>query len=530
MKLTTLLLVISMGTCYSSISYSQSTRISVDFKGETIKQVLSEIEKKSEYVFFYLDDVLDVNRKVTVSAKNETVENILKQVLNPKTNSYLVSDRQIYILKKNHQNTSVKTKKQQREIKGKVTDENGEPVVNANVVEKGTTNGTVTDEEGLFTLEDCDNNSVLQVSFIGYKTLEILVGDLGFIEVELESESILDEVVVVGMNIRQTKRSLTGAMSQIETKELKQSPVANLNNALAGRLPGLISVQSTGEPGNDQSNLYIRGIGTYGSNTAPLIVVDGLPRGQGSFSQIDPNEVESVSILKDASSSALYGIQGANGVIVVTTKRGSANQKTAIDFTGQFSSARPIRLPEYMDLYNSALYYNENDTNMGLSPRFNESALQSIREGTEPYLYPDVNWLDEILRDQANQSQYNVNISGSSDHVRYFASGSYLNQGTLLNHGDVFKANYGLSPKFDRYNFRSNIDINATKRLDVQIDLAGRLEQRAGPSSGFGHVFSAISLLPRFAMPLFNPDGSLARFIHEYENRTSFSGLVFFSG
>src|SRR5699024_6659811 len=140
MKLTTLLLVISMGTCYSSISYSQSTRISVDFKGETIKQVLSEIEKKSEYVFFYLDDVLDVNRKVTVSAKNETVENILKQVLNPKTNSYLVSDRQIYILKKNHQNTSVKTKKQQREIKGKVTDENGEPVVNANVVEKGTTN------------------------------------------------------------------------------------------------------------------------------------------------------------------------------------------------------------------------------------------------------------------------------------------------------------------------------------------------------------------------------------------------------
>src|SRR5699024_731312 len=123
--------------------------------------------------------------------------------------------------------------------------------------------------------------------------------------------------------------------------------------------------------------------------TAPLIVVDGLPRGQGSFSQIDPNEVESVSILKDASSSALYGIQGANGVIVVTTKRGSANQKTAIDFTGQFSSARPIRLPEYMDLYNSALYYNENDTNMGLSPRFNESALQSIREGTEPYLYPD---------------------------------------------------------------------------------------------------------------------------------------------
>src|SRR5699024_5377005 len=199
MKLTTLLLVISMGTCYSSISYSQSTRISVDLKGETIKQVLSEIEKKSEYVFFYLDDVLDVNRKVTVSAKNETVENILKQVLNPKSNSYLVSDRQIYILKENHQNTSIKTKQQQREIKGKVTDENGEPLQGVTVSVESTDKQTSTDNEGEFELPISQNDGALLFSNIGYKSHRHVLANEREVNIILQNEVTgLDELVVVG--------------------------------------------------------------------------------------------------------------------------------------------------------------------------------------------------------------------------------------------------------------------------------------------------------------------------------------------
>ncbi len=519
MKLFVLCFALGIGICYSNDNYSQTARVSLHLKNKTVQQVLSEIEKKTEYVFFYQDNVLDGNRKVTVNTDNRKVADVLDEILTPIGNTYFVSDRQIYVVKRSESSVAAEIKKQLRQVKGKVTDESGEAIAGASVVEKGTTNGTTTDEQGLFTLEDCDNRSVLQVSFIGYKTWEIAVGKLDFIDIKLEPESTLDEVVVVGMNIRQTKRSVTGAMSRIETKELKQSPVANLNNALAGRLPGLISVQSTGEPGADAANLYIRGIGSYSSNTAPLIVVDGLPRGMGSFSQIDPNEVESVAILKDASSSALYGIQGANGVIVVTTKRGAANQKNVIDFTGQVSAMQPIRLPEMINLYDAALFYNENDKNMGLTPRFTEAALQSIRDGSEPFLYPDVNWLDEILRDQAYQNQYNVNISGSSNKVRYFASGSYLKQSTLLNHGDVFKENYRQTPKFDRYNFRSNIDIDATKRLAVQIDLAGRLEERVGPAQGFANTFGTISTLPRFAMPIYNPDGSFgngSEVLHPY--------------
>src|SRR5690606_8384102 len=243
-------------------------------------------------------------------------------------------------------------------------------------------------------------------------------------------------------------------------------------------LPGLISVQSSGLPGQDAAALYIRGVGTYGANRAPLVVIDGLPRGQGNFSQIDPNEVESISILKDASSSALYGIQGANGVIVVTTKRGGSNQKPVIDFTAQQAIQSPDRLPNNMRAYDIAKYWNEWDSNSDLSPRFSEEVLQTISDGSEPYLYPDVNWFDEILKSSSPQSHYNLNISGSSNRIRYFASGSYINQGTLLKHDDEFQENYGLKSKFDRYNFRSNIDIEATSLLNIQIDLAGRLENR----------------------------------------------------
>src|SRR5690606_20573609 len=230
-------------------------------------------------------------------------------------------------------------------LKGLITDQSGNPISGATITIKNTSIATTSTRTGNFEIKlptDLSLDVTLVVSNIGYETIETVIGDRKEINVSLVSTiGNLDEVVVVGMNFKQTKRSVTGAMATIETKELKQSPVANLNNALAGRLPGLISVQSSGLPGQDAAALYIRGVGTYGANRAPLVVIDGLPRGQGNFSQIDPNEVESISILKDASSSALYGIQGANGVIVVTTKRGGSNQKPVIDFTAQQAIQSP---------------------------------------------------------------------------------------------------------------------------------------------------------------------------------------------
>src|SRR5690606_8802867 len=314
-------------------------------------------------------------------------------------------------------------------LKGLITDQSGNPISGATITIKNTSIATTSTRTGNFEIKlptDLSLDVTLVVSNIGYETIETVIGDRKEINVSLVSTiGNLDEVVVVGMNFKQTKRSVTGAMSTIETKELKQSPVANLNNALAGRVPGLMTVQSSGQPGADAAAMYIRGVATYGSNTAPLIVIDGLPRSEGSFSQIDPNEVESVSILKDASSSALYGIQGANGVIVVTTKRGRSEQAPTIDFTNQTGLLQVTRSPRPASTYEYASRWERPySDNSGFSTPFNDDVLSRLKDGSaDPYLYPNINWVKEILKPTSSQQQNNINISGSSNIVRYFVSG-----------------------------------------------------------------------------------------------------------
>ena len=400
----------------------------------------------------------------------------------------------------------------QRIITGIVQDVNGEPIIGASVIQDKTSNGVITDVDGSFSLNVPEGAKVV-VACLGYRDYVFTVSKQSSYQIVLEdSAEFLDEVVVVGMNNRQTKRSITGAVSTIQTKELIQSPVANISNALAGKLPGLITVQSSGEPGADAASLYIRGLGTYGSS-APLVVIDGLPRNKADFDMLDPNEIESITILKDASSSSLYGIQGANGVVVVSTRRGGGNSKPKISFTVQQALQQPIRLPETMSSYQQALYQRATDFNDGQPMRYTDEVLEIIKTGSDPYQYPNTNWFDVVLKDHSWQQQYNINISGSAgkdNRVNYFISGSYINQGTLLNHEEVFSKNYGVNSKYDRYNFRSNLDVQATKRLNIRIDLAGRLETRVGPSESFPYVFQVITTRKPSSQAIYNPDGTLA--------------------
>lgn len=408
--------------------------------------------------------------------------------------------------------SEVVSSQSERVITGIVKDANGEPVIGASVIQDKTSNGVITDIDGKFSLTVPEGSEIV-IACLGYQDAVVKIGKMVHYAVVLQdSAEFLDEVVVVGMNNRQTKRSITGAVSTIQTKELVQSPVANISNALAGKLPGLITVQSSGEPGADASALYIRGLGTYGSS-APLVVIDGLPRNKADFDMLDPNEIESITILKDASSSSLYGIQGANGVVVVSTRRGGGNARPKISFTVQQALQQPIRLPETMNSYQQALYQRATDYNDGQPLRYTDEVLDIIKSGSDPYNYPSTNWFDVVLKDHSWQQQYNINISGSAgkDHrVNYFISGSYINQGTLLNHEDVFRKNYGVNSKYDRYNFRSNVDVQATKRLHVRIDLAGRLETRVGPSESFPYVFQVITTRKPGSQNIFNPDGTLA--------------------
>ena len=400
----------------------------------------------------------------------------------------------------------------ERVVTGVVSDISGEPIIGASVIQTGTLNGVITDLDGKFSIS-VPSNVELTVSCIGYENYSFVPDKRDRYEIFLEASSeFLDEVVVVGMDNRQTRRSITGAISTIDTKDLVQSPVANISNALAGKLPGLMTVQSSGEPGADASTLYIRGVGTYGTTT-PLVVIDGLPRDKADFDMLDANEIESITILKDASSSSLYGIQGANGVVVVTTRRGGANTRPKISFTIQQALQQPMRLPETMSSYEQALYNRTVDANDGQPVRYTDEVLEIIRSGSDPYLYPNTNWFDVVLKDHSWQQQYNINVSGSAgkdNRVTYFVSGSYINQGTLLNHEDVFQSNFGVRSKYDRYNFRSNIDIKATKMLDIRFDLAGRFETRIGPSTSFSNVFNIITSRSPSSQSVFNPDGTLA--------------------
>lgn len=487
----------------SAKSYSQN----VNFTGSNIPltKAFREIEQQTGYSFFVNHQLLKDAKPVSLSLKNATIYEALEACLANQKLTYLIIDKTVILKSRNKADEFPQT----LTVSGKVTNDAGEVLPGTTVLVKGTSIGATANAEGYYQITAPSMKDTLVFSFIGYEKQEIPINGSTTINVRLGvSGRSMDQVVVVAMGNQQTRRSVTGAVATIRTKELKQSPVANLSNALAGRLPGLITVQASGEPGNDAAKMFIRGIGTYG-NTAPLVVIDGLPRSQEDFNQLDANEIESVSILKDAASTALYGIQGANGVIVVTTKRGGSNQKPLISFTAQQAVQQPVRLPRMMSTYQQAEFYRELDKNNNQPERYNDEVMQIIKDNSDPYLYPNVNWFDALLKNATTQNQYNLNISGSTNNIRYFVSGSYIGQGTLLKYGDEFETNYGLKTKFNRYNFRSNIDVDATKMLHIRIDLAGRLENQVGPSSGFSNFFNEITDRSPAAAPIFNPDGTL---------------------
>ncbi|WP_201300923.1 SusC/RagA family TonB-linked outer membrane protein [Sunxiuqinia indica] len=317
---------------------------------------------------------------------------------------------------------------QKRTINGKVTDQTGMGIPGATVVIKGVNAGTVTDIDGNYSLSAPIDAEALLFSFVGLGTKEVPIDDQTVINVVLEESSIgLDEIVAVAYGA-QKKVTVTGAISSIGGDELLKTPTGSISNALSGAVSGLSSVQYSGEPGADAANIYIRGMASLNS-TSPLIQVDGVER---DFTQIDPNEIESVTILKDASATAVFGVRGANGVILITTKRGKEGQ-AKISASTSFGVQVPTKLLEFADSYQYASFYNESQANDGVdasSYKFKPEVLEAFRTHSNPILYPDVDWMDYLLKNGAKQTQHNVNISGGVEKIRYFVSlGVYTQEG-----------------------------------------------------------------------------------------------------
>ncbi len=383
----------------------------------------------------------------------------------------------------------------QIKIYGTITDEKNQAVSGATVNEKGTTNTTSTNDAGSFQMSVRSSRSVLEISAVGHATKEIAAGQQSAINIVLNSTNKeLDAVVVVGYGT-QKKISNTGSQSSMAGTLLVQSPTANISNSMVGRLPGLFASQASGEPGNDQSTIRIRGVGTFNGSQEPLVLVDGLQ--VDNYNNIDPNEIENITILKDASSTAVYGIRGANGVMIITTKRGKAGPaKVSNTFNNAINSFTAIR--SQMSAYDWANSFNQaikNDaylTGGTYTPRYTDAELEKFKTGSDPIFYPNVDWYKVMLKKTSSQQQHNLNVNGGTDKVRYAISVGMFNQEGLFNNTKL-NPDYDAQLKFRRYNFRSNLNFNVTQRFKAQLDMSSQTEQRSGSNASIPNVIENIA-------------------------------------
>lgn len=362
-------------------------------------------------------------------------------------------------------------------VKGNVRDQSGEPMAGVNVIVEGTTIGTMTDSNGNFTLNVPSTSIKIKFSYIGYEDQIVLIKNNRNLNITLnENSEMLDEVQIIGYGT-QKKITVTGAVSSVGTKDILKSPVPNIAQALTGKVPGLSTIQYSGQPGADDPAIFVRGIGSLDAKrAAPLVMVDGVER---SFFRLDPNEIENITVLKDASATAVFGVRGANRVILVTTKRGEEG-KAQISVSTSASLQKPIRLYEYANSYDYAVAFNEKLTNDGASPVFGEKILDAFKNHTDPLLYPDMDWMELILKPTSFQSQHNLSISGGTDRVRYFTSVGILTQDGLFR---SFDAGYNSNFTYNRYNYRANLDIDVTRSTLLKINLGGRLEDTKEPNT-----------------------------------------------
>ncbi|MDR3188299.1 MAG: TonB-dependent receptor [Prevotellaceae bacterium] len=396
-------------------------------------------------------------------------------------------------------------------ISGLVTEGDGNPMVGVAVVVSSTKAAALTDADGRYSVMAAVGDEIVY-SFLGYVTEKRTVGaNEATINVRMIVSAVnMEELVVVGYG-QQKKESVVASINTVTFKELAVTG-RGLSNTLAGKLPGIIAIQPSGEPGYDDSNFWIRGISSFAGGTSPLIIIDGVPRSKTDMNNIPVDEIETFSVLKDASATSVYGSEGANGVVLITTKRGLP-QKTAVSFNFEHSIRTPLRMPQSLDSYRTLNLYNEATWNeagnplVNWLPTYDDQTLESYRLGVDPDLYPNVNWLD-LLKSHTNVERYTVNFRGGNDRVKFFTSGAYYTEEGLYNSNTV--ENYDANLKYERFNLRSNIDMEITKTTKLTVDLSGYFVKQNAPLTTADDLWSIISMAPRHLFPMVYSDGSFA--------------------
>ena len=494
MKISAIILIIGMLHASAEVYSQNGNEVSVNLINVTLPEAIKHIESKTDYLFiFNPNDIGRSNVRVSIAADNQSIEKILDALLKGTGLEYTVRGRHLVLHPKKEAETSgnVTTSIAQPasiRITGTVIDAEGETLPGVTVMIKGTSTGTTTGSNGEYSLTVPDENAILSFSFLGFQTKEVVVGSNRTINITLEEDSQrLEELVVVGYGI-QSKASIVASIVQVSSEELMQSGnVTDVRQALAGRLPGVITTMSTGEPGgygdgSSATSIFIRGRNTW-NNAQPLILVDGMER---NIENVDMSEIETISVLKDASATAVYGVKGANGVLLITTKRG-LNDRPVLSFSYDATALMVSRLPEKLDSYDALRIRNESierdvSLNANLWADYTPyEIMRRYRERDYPeyeYIYPNVDWENALFKDVGWSHRASLNIRGGTNFVKYFGSLSYLHEGDMFREYDNDFKTYDPSYAFNRFNFRSNFDFNFTKTTVFKVNLSGFFSQK----------------------------------------------------
>lgn len=507
-------------------TYSQTDNIKLTMQEATLSDVIKEIQKQTEFTFFYSPE--DVREIIVpeIEVEKASLEEVLDLCLKGTNISYEIV-RKAVILKKTDKkklenvvsDTASLQQPQKKEILGIVSDSKGQPFPGVSIVVKGTTIGVTTDLNGKFKLNVPNDTKTLVFSFVGMKTQEVAVSEKAQMTVQMEEEAFgLEEVIVVGYGT-QTKVSVVGSISSVKIADIKSIASTNLTNTIGGRISGIITKMGEGKPGFDNSQIFIRGKATL-NNSAPLILVDGI---ESDFGRISPNDIESFSVLKDASATAVYGVRGANGVILITTKRGTIG-KPKIQINSQFRLYHLVKYPKFPNAYEFANLYNEAWLNGGNASKFyTEDDLAAFRDHTDPYGHPDVDWYNTLIKPYYPEHQHDINISGGTARVKYYVAGEIVSQDGCYRQWDNMR--YNSNASYDRINVRMNYDFAVTKTTDLSVNFSNRVENTndVNSSGTFGNdlinlgLFDEINQLAPIANVPNNPDGSYG-FLFNYGN------------
>ena len=459
------------------------------FRSVPLKTVLEEVERQTGYSILFENEDVDVSRPVTATFKDATLQTVLDTVLDKSLRYTVKGGGKLVTISRRSPVSAPTAPNGEMTVAGTViSSADNQPIVGANIYVEGTNVGTTTDAGGNYKLTVPASAKTVTVSFLGYDTKKISVRDIHLFKLITlaDASNKLEDVVVVGFGV-QKKESLVGAVQSVKPSDLQTSS-SNLSTSFSGKIAGVIAVQKSGEPGADGANFWIRGISTFGSGQSPLLILDGVEITNQMLNNIPPETIESFSVLKDATATALYGSRGANGVMIITTKNGRDSEKMTINLRAEFGASAPTRVPKVADGITYMETFNEARTTRGETPYYSNEKIMGTKLGLDPYVYPNVDWYDMLFKDCTFNQNFNFNMTGGAKKIDYFLNASVYNENGIMRKPEASKFDTNINAQ--KYLFQANVSADATKTTRVSLKMNTQLHYRHAPIQSVSDLFA----------------------------------------